>query len=77
MAAGVPQQLKYSSLILNINTCASGKDCQQVPWMREGASFAHNCSRCRKPVHVGCLGENDEGGSKTCTSSYCLFWPMQ
>jgi hypothetical protein len=53
-----------------MKTCASGKNCQQVPWMKEHASFAHNCSRCRKPVHVWCLGENEEGGSKTCACCY-------
>jgi hypothetical protein len=66
-SAGVPKRHRYCSLILNMKTCASGKDCQ-VPLMKESASFLHNCSRCRKPVHVWCLGENEEGGSKTCAS---------
>ena len=45
--------------------CASGDLCR-CSWLTDDRSLTHRCVTCKTPVHVWCLGKNEEGGAKTC-----------
>jgi len=45
--------------------CASGDLCR-CTWLTDDRSLTHTCVTCKTPVHVWCLGKNEEGGAKTC-----------
>ena len=49
--------------------CASGDLCR-CPWKIDDNSLTHICGSCKTPVHVFCLGKNEEGGAKTCATCH-------
>ena len=54
--------------------CASKHLCR-VPFLGDGD---HKCSHCKNPIHIVCLGKNNEGGGKKCAicvspNGLCVF----